>query len=203
MLNAVETTTDDSQWDPEVATEKLLHDYRDSVHKVPYLQRIISTIKIRRATGTTKNLLEYYYSSVTVLKIPRKGCYMQIDEQLQKFYDIICDRCTDAYDSKKKTRMLLDTERLPRYVDAAYDHFTRCLDEPFDFVTEARRHLPPPQNFGAHVLNFILFMYDQWEPTNTPIMTLFYRLARPIASCVMLDATRGKTQGTKTYNLCF
>lgn len=189
-------TTDDNQWDPDFATNKLLDDYKDSIHKVPYLQKIISNGRIQRSIKTTRDLLEYYYFSVTVLKIPRKGCYMQIDAQLMKLSSIISDKCAASNAFKKRTRMLLNAERLPRYVNAAYDHFTRDLDEPFDFLAEARRHLSPPQDFGGHVLNLILFMYDQWETAGAPVTTLFHRLARPIASCVMLAATRDKTQGT-------
>ncbi|EHK19930.1 uncharacterized protein TRIVIDRAFT_285, partial [Trichoderma virens Gv29-8] len=196
VLNAAEMTTDDRQWEPEFATDKLLEDYKDSVNNVPYLQNICSSLKLSRSIKTTKDLLNYYYLSVTVLKIPRKGHYMQIDAQLIKLYDNISSKCAESHDIKKRTRMLLNAERLPRYVNAAYDHFTQDLDEPFDFVTEARRDLSPPQDFGGHVLNFILFMYDQWETTGIPMSGLFYRLAEPIASCVMLAATRDKTQGT-------
>ncbi|UKZ53308.1 hypothetical protein TrVGV298_007100 [Trichoderma virens] len=195
VLNAAEMTTDDRQWEPEFATDKLLEDYKDSVNNVPYLQNICSSLKLSRSIKTTKDLLNYYYLSVTVLKIPRKGHYMQIDAQLIKLYDNISSKCAESHDIKKRTRMLLNAERLPRYVNAAYDHFTQDLDEPFDFVTEARRDLSPPQDFGGHVLNFILFMYDQWETTGIPMSGLFYRLAEPIASCVMLAATRDKTQG--------
>ncbi|PTB65192.1 hypothetical protein BBK36DRAFT_1122202, partial [Trichoderma citrinoviride] len=196
LLNAAEMTTDDNQWDPEWATKKLLDDYKDSVHRVPYLQRTISNSKLRKSVRTTKDLLDYYYHSVTVIKIPRKGCYMQIDAQLMKLSGIISDRCAESHDFKKMTRMLLNAERLPRYVNAAYDHFTRDLEAPFDFVAEARRHISPPQDFGGHVLNLMLFMYDQWRPTGAPVTGLFHRLALPVASCVMLAATRDRTQGS-------
>ncbi|KAL6689739.1 acyl transferase/acyl hydrolase/lysophospholipase [Trichoderma pleuroticola] len=196
VLNAVEMTADDKQWKSQYGTKKLLEDYKDSVHKLRRLKEILLTIKASSPIGTTEDLLKHYYTSITVLKIPHKGCYMQIDKQLMDLHKIISDKCTDSYTVKKEIRMLLNAERLPRYVNAAYDHFTQYLDEPFDFVTEARRHLPPPQDFGGHVLNFILFMYDQLETSKISIIGLFNRLSSPIASCIMLAAMRDKTQGT-------
>lgn len=120
---------------------------------------------------------------------------MQIDEQIGKLYDIIGRKCALSHAQKKKFRMLLNAEVLPQYVNAAYGHFSRRLDEPFDFVEEARRHAPLPQDFGGHILNLILSMYRNYDRRRGRVRDLFMKLSRPIASCIALAATRDNTQG--------
>ncbi|KAK0724572.1 hypothetical protein B0H67DRAFT_657154, partial [Lasiosphaeris hirsuta] len=143
---------DERQWEFEVATRKLLEDYKDSVYQVQKLQNIVAGLK---ATGkiisSTQELLEYYYSSITVVHIPTKGRYMQIDKQIGKLYDVIRKQCSVSFAHKKSVRMLLNADRLQQYVNSAYDHFSRRLDEPFDFVKEALRHDQMPKDFqGSH-----------------------------------------------------
>ncbi len=70
--------------------------------------------------SNTRELLESYYSSVTVVRIPSKGRYMLIDEQIGKLKDVIASKCAESHAHKKKIRMLLNAERLPQYVDSAY-----------------------------------------------------------------------------------
>ncbi|KAM5355310.1 hypothetical protein ACJ41O_001956 [Fusarium nematophilum] len=199
VLNATETSIDEKQWNIETATRGLLDDYQESVHQVSALQDILARLEaLGKGIKTTKDLLEYYYSSVTVVRIPAKGRYMKIDEQIGKLYDTINRKCALSHAQKKRIRMLLNAEMLPRYVNSAYDHFSRRLDEPFDFAEEARRHAPLPQDFSGHILNLMLSMYNSYDRRNGRVRAMFTKLSRPIASCVILAATRDKTQGLYT-----
>lgn len=196
VLNATENGIDESQWDPEVVTNVVLGDYKDSVRQVQALREVADMLEARgKQVKTTKQLLENYYSSVTVIRIPSKGRYMQIDEQIEKLYDIVSSKCSLSHAHRVKARMLFNAEKLPQYVNAAYNHFSQQLHDPFDFMEEARRHIPLPQDFGGHILNLILLMYNMPERLSDSTTALFRRLARPIASCVMLAATRDGTQG--------
>lgn len=208
VLNATDVNINERLWDPEQATQELLDDYKYSVHNVPALQEHLASLKFQgKEVHTTKELLECYYSSVTVVRIPTKGRDMQIDEQLRKLQYAINKGCYRSYAHKKQIRMLLNSERLPQYVNAAYDHFSQNLDTPFDFVEEARRHAPLPQDFEGHILNFIRtvhstsFKYGVGRTTAVyhdsayGINTLLKQLSKPIASCVILAAMRDDTQG--------
>ncbi|KAM0229457.1 hypothetical protein ACHAPO_010001 [Fusarium lateritium] len=197
VANDTDTSIDDQQWDPAIATQGLLNDYEDSVHQVPALKGILDRLAdVGKKIKTTRGLLEEYYSSVTVVRIPAKGRYMQIDEQIGKLYEIISERCRTSRVRKKQVRMLLNAEILPQYVNSAYDHFSRSLDEPFDFNKEALRHAPLPRNFGGHILNLILTVYNQPGQRRARLPDLFARLSRPLASCIMLAATRDNIQGS-------
>lgn len=145
-----------------------------------------------------KEVLEYYYSSVVIIKVPTKADYMRVDDQATKLYKLIAEKCKESFEFKKKTRMLFNTEKLPMYVSAAFDYFSKSLKEPFDFVTAARRFLPPPLDFGEHMLNFIMLTYNRWEyeKDKETVQSLFAQLVRPIASCIIMAATRAKIPGT-------
>ncbi|RGP77832.1 hypothetical protein FLONG3_4008 [Fusarium longipes] len=197
VANDTDTSIDDQQWDPIIATQGLLNDYENSVYQVPALKDILARLAdVGKHITTTKGLLEEYYSSVTVVRIPAKGRYMQIDEQIGKLYGIISDRCRTSRIRKKQVRMLLNAEILPQYVNSAYDHFSRSLDEPFDFNKEALRHAPLPQNFGGHILNLILTVYKQRGQRRMRLEDFFSQLSRPLAACIMLAATRDNIQGS-------
>ncbi|KAH6886261.1 hypothetical protein B0T10DRAFT_576010 [Thelonectria olida] len=198
VINATETSIDDAQWDPDAATKGLLGDYENSVHQVPALREVLARLEqgLGKRIETTHDLLLHYYSSVKVVRIPWKGRYMQIDDQVGKLYDVISSRCAKSYAYKEKIRMSLNAERLPQYVTAAYDHFSRQLDEPFDFAKEARRHTPLPKDFRGHILNLILSMYNRNDGGKIRAEIFFETLSLPVASCIMLAATRDNIQGT-------
>ena len=196
VVNAADSGIDEGQWDPNYATKELLRDYENSVHQVPELREILAKFDAReRRPHTTKELLERYYSSVTVVKIPSKGRYMQMDDQVGTLYNLISTKCIQSHADKKRIRMSLNAERLPQYVSMAYEHFSRRLDEPFDFVEAARRCAPLPQGFGGHVLNLILSLSLHKHGWDKKPEDLLSRLSPLIASCIMLAVIRDNTQG--------
>ncbi|KAF4967420.1 hypothetical protein FSARC_5033 [Fusarium sarcochroum] len=197
VANDTDPSIDDKQWDHVIATNGLLKDYDDSAVKVPALtKKLVELTNQGKPTKTTKALLEHYYSSVTLIRIPAKSHYMQIDQQIGKLYGILTDKCKMSHDQKRQVRMLLNAEVLPLYVDSAYDHFSRSIEEPFDFVEEARRRTPVPRTFGRHILNLILTNYNHKSQKCSSIRDFFTGLSRPLAACVMLDAIREKSHGT-------
>ena len=202
VLNATPNNIEDTQWDPKVATEKLLEVYKDSIHRVPKLMDTVAYLnRIGKKISSTKELLEHYYSSVSVVRIPTQGRYMQIDAQIGKLHRAIQEKCSDSYFQKKEIRMLLNAERLQQYINSAYDHFSRHREEPFDFVKEALRPNPLPQDFRGHLLNVMLSLYhNPGEPGKLqhrqPAVKFLSLLSRHIASWVMLAAAREGFHGT-------
>ena len=97
-------------------------------------------------------MLECYYSSVTVVRIPIKGRYMKIDEQVNKLHKILSKRCSEAFKSKRRSRMLSNSEELNVYLQCAFDHFSQDLDTPFNFIDVAFKMNPIPQDFGGNIL---------------------------------------------------
>ncbi|KAM7215074.1 hypothetical protein V8F06_009528 [Rhypophila decipiens] len=197
-LNATDNMVDANQWDTNFATTKLLEDVRESVNQVPDLQRTVEQLRYDgMEIPTTKELLEFYYSSITVIRVPAKGSYQQIEEQVGKLYAAIRTNCLVNYHRKRSARMVLNAERMQQYINSAFDHFSRRLDQPFDFIKEALRHNPIPKDFSGHMVNLMLSLYhdmpDERQPQNPD--HLLKGLSRPIACCLMLAAAREDMQG--------
>ncbi|KAI0437961.1 hypothetical protein F4803DRAFT_565654 [Xylaria telfairii] len=199
VLNATDTNVDEKEWDVSKATQMLLSDISDAIRREPILQQYAQIWRQRgRRLNTTKELLECYYASISVVRIPYKGSYMLMNEQVGKLSDLIKDRCAAALSKKKQVRMLANTEKLQFYLQAAFDHFTLDLNTPFDFVKEMLRHSPVSRNFEGNILNLALLIKEKavHPAIQNDAEQIFRSIGPMIASCVMLDAVRQKLPGT-------
>ena len=194
VLNATDLAIDASQWDVKEATQKFLSDVETSIERIPALQ---AQLEFWRAKGcpirTTKDLLECYYSSVTVVRIPTKGRYMLIDKQVAKLHTEIVVRCSQSHHKKRKVRMLSNSEDLQLYLQLAFDHFSLNLDEPFNFVKVALKVNPIPSDFGGNILKLAVAIKDHhpsWK-----VAKIFEHLSLMVASCIMLDIHRHRRLG--------
>lgn len=124
-----------------------------------------------------------------------------MNEQAGKLSDLIRERCAAAHAKKKQMRMLANTEKLQFYLQAAYDHFTRDLNTPFDFVKEMLRHSPVSRNFEGNILNLAVLIKDSsvHPAIRNDAEQIFRTIGPMIASCVMLDAVRQKLPGRFNY----
>ncbi|KAI1108792.1 FabD/lysophospholipase-like protein [Nemania sp. NC0429] len=198
VLNATDTNVDEKEWDVSKATQMFLSDISDAIRREPLLQQYAQTWRQRgRRLNTTKELLECYYASISVVRIPYKGSYMLMNDQAGKLSDLIKDRCAAAHARKKQLRMLANTEKLQFYLQAAFDHFTRDLNSPFDFVKEMLRHSPASRNFEGNILNLALLIKDSsvHAGVRDDAEEIFRAIGPMIASCIMLDAVRQKLPG--------
>ncbi|KAI0380484.1 FabD/lysophospholipase-like protein [Hypomontagnella monticulosa] len=199
VFNATDINVDEKEWDVTKATQMLMADIHDAILREPVLQDYVQAWRRRgKVITSTKELLECYYASISVVRIPYKGSYMLMNEQVGKLSDILNDRCKSSYLRKKQVRMLANTEKLQFYLQAAYDHFTKDLNTPFDFVKETLRHSPISRNFEGNILNLALAIRDK---SNDPLLRedaeqIFRVIGPMIASCVMLDAVRQNLPGS-------
>lgn len=202
VLNATEDGVDEGEWDVGTATERLLSDIHGAVHREPALREHVAEWARRgRRIGDTSALLACYYASVSVVRVPHKGgSYMLMDEQVGKLMELVRNRCAASHATKRQLRMLASAEKLQVYLQAAYDHFTKSLDAPFDFVREALRKFPIARNFQGNVLSLALAIRDNstQEALKEDARRIFLAMAPMIASCIMLDAVRQNSLGTAT-----
>lgn len=197
-LNATDNAINSQQWDVSEATKTLLSDVDDAIASVPKFAKYAEFWRCRgKKVRTMKDLLECFYSSVTVVRIPSKGRYMLMNEQVGRLYHEISKACNRAYIFRQKIRMLCDADDLQMYLQCAFDHFSKNLDEAFDFSEISLRHNPIPLDFRGNILKMALAIRDNMsEATRRDGDQLFKPLARMVASCIMLDLTRQKYQGT-------
>lgn len=193
-LNATDLAIDATQWDVKEATNKLLSSVETAINTIPALQDHVAWWRANgRIIHTTKDLLECYYSSVAVVRIPVKGRYMLIDQQVEKLHNEIMFKSNQSHYKKKKVRMLSNSEDLQLYLQLAFDHFTTDLDTPFDFVSVALKINPIPSDFGGNILKLAVSIkkrHKWWK-----VVEIFEQLSLMVASCIMLDIHRHRRLG--------
>ncbi|KAG8162296.1 hypothetical protein KVR01_008061 [Diaporthe batatas] len=223
VLNATAGSVDEGEWDVATATARLLADVEGAVRRDPALQAYAAGWARRgREIRGTADLLACYYASVSVVRVPHTGAggggggsYMLMDAQAGKLMGVVRARCAEGHAARRRLRMLATAERLGVYLQAAYDHFTRSLDAPFDFVREALRKFPAARNFQGNVLSLAVAVRDNSNNNHNKsalvgaredgggdddvdARRIFLAMAPMIASCVMLDAVRQNLLGTAT-----
>jgi hypothetical protein len=143
-----------------------------------------------------KDLLECYYSSITVVRIPGEGRYMLIDEQVTKLRQVVTHRCIESFNAKRRSRMLSNSENLNVYLQCAFDHFSQDLHTPFDFMDISFKINPIPLDFGGNILKLAVAMKAQFgDPTK-----IFKELSHMVASCILLDCVRQDLKGITVYH---
>lgn len=201
VLNSAHPNAEENQWNPSHTTDSFLKSSSISGERTGVFQdTVIKLEKLGISVHTTEDVLQYYYSSTTVVKIPYKSRYTQIHTQVKRLHQIISDKCLQTYRQKRGIGIMPNAETLPKIVDAASKHFSRQLDEPFDssgFLEEVQmqRNTSLPNSFGEHILNTIQLMYKNCEGNGDNPEMIFTQLNRPIAACIMLYAARSNSQG--------
>jgi hypothetical protein len=140
---------------------------------------------------TMKDLLERYYASITVVRIPVAGRYMKIDEQVTKLHAVITRLCVKSHNAKRRSRMLSNSEELNIYLQCAFDHFSQNLHAPFNFMDMSSKINPISLDFGGHVLKLAIAMKVRYEDPRK----LFNELSQMVASCILLDCVRRGLKG--------
>ena len=195
VLNATEMSVDQAQWDVSTATEKLLADISGAIEREPQFQEHVNIWRDRGKYVTTmKELLECYYSSVTVVRVPSGGRYMLVNEQIVKLHKEIRNKCKAAHGTKKRVRMLSNGDDLQNYLQLAFDHFSRNLDTPFNFVEMALKSNPIPLDFRGNILKLAIAIKDH-PSKRLSGPKLLEELSFMVASCVMLDIVRHRLMG--------
>lgn len=198
-LNATEMEINQDEWDPDHATDVLMSAVAQAINRDSSYQQLAEYwIGRGKKVHNMQDLLQCYYSSVTVVRIPVKGRYMKIDEQIQKLHKILHKTCLDSFKAKRRSRMLSNSEELNVYLQCAFDHFAQDLDTPFNFMDVAFKINPIPLDFGGNILKLAVAIKNSNRFTDP--RTMFKELSFMVASCILLDCVRQSLKGRFT---CF
>jgi hypothetical protein len=194
VLNATDVQVHEDEWDVNKATRNLLAELGNAIEKVPEFKAYVQLWRLKgRHVRTMEDLIKCYYSSISVIRIPTKGRYMKINDQIHKLHERIATNCDDAFYKRERVRMLPNVDELNEYLEAGFKHFSKRLDIPFNFVEIAVRNRPVPQNFGDHVSNLAAAMHQRLEHNDATV--IFESLSAFVAACLLLDAVRGRRPG--------
>jgi energy-coupling factor transporter ATP-binding protein EcfA2 len=194
-LNSTDPAIDPREWDVDFATNTLMQNVAGAVGRdLKYREYAEHWDMNGKPVKTMRDLLECYYSSIRVVRIPRKGRYMQVEEQIQKLHTEIELASQKTYDTKRKSRMLANSDELNQYLQAAFDHFSQNLDAPFNFIDIAAKNSPIPRDFGGNILKLAVAVQDVLRTTEGSV--IFEKLGPMVASCIVLDYARHGLKGS-------
>ncbi|KAI9759344.1 MAG: hypothetical protein M4579_002402 [Chaenotheca gracillima] len=196
VLNASENALESWNWNVDDTTAWLINSVESAIFQSDKFKKYVDFWQERNKTiDSTANLLEAYYSSVRIVRVPQNGRPKLIKEQVGRLYQEIAKDCRQSRESKRSLRMLLDASEVQPYLQYAFDHFSCNLDTPFDFVKASFSNNPIPPDFGGNILKLAINLMEKWErKLDGP--AIFRELSFMVASCIMLDSARHKTRGT-------
>lgn len=193
-LNATDTAIDSREWEVDFATRVLLITVAGAINRDAKYKEYADYWTSRGKTiRTMEDLLDCYYSSVRVVRIPKKGRYMLIDEQVSKLHDEIGLSCNQSFYTKRRARMLSNSDELHVYLQSAFDHFSQNLDAPFNFIEVAFKNNPIPLDFGGNILKLAAAVKKSGVCNGGP--KIFRELSSMVASCIVLDCNRHNLKG--------
>ncbi|CAD0030529.1 unnamed protein product, partial [Aureobasidium pullulans] len=198
-LNASENATSTELWDVDIATTTLMKEMSQTVFQNETLKKYVQFWHKRdRIIRTVEDLILSYYTSIKVVRIPTTGRPNLIAKQINDLTANIRSACQVSGRRKGDLRMLLNAEDMQPYLQYAFDHFSKSIESPFDFVQASFAHSPIPDDFGGNILKLAVQLMEAWKDRAGP-RPIFEELAVVVASCIMLDATRHVILGESSY----
>lgn len=195
VLNSIDPDVYPGQWNDESITERFLASTFGAVTENITLIKHAEYWKAKgREVLTVEQLLLCYYSSMSVVGIPRKGRYALLNGQVAKLNSQIKRRCDESRQTKERLHLTLNAEEFQAALSTGFDHFSRSLDEPFDFVEASFKLNPMPNDFGGNVLRLALAIQNS-KMAGASGTEIFQHLGPMVASCVMLDYVRHHIKG--------
>ncbi|KAF8848057.1 hypothetical protein BDZ45DRAFT_733176 [Acephala macrosclerotiorum] len=197
ISNFTDTSIDPKGWDVRSATKSLLKTHSAAIHDNVDVKRHAQYWEgVTRPVRTTMDLLLCYYSSVDVVRVPQKGRYGLLSDQIGKLHECIKRRCLEARENKKRLRVMFNTEEFQTALSMGFDHFSTRLDDPLDFVELSYSLNPIPKDFGGNILRLALAIKNDPKFKSASGSDIFKHLGHMVASCIMLDYTRRHIKGT-------
>ncbi|KAL4750029.1 hypothetical protein BDW72DRAFT_121271 [Aspergillus terricola var. indicus] len=195
VLNAAENSTDPRLWDIDESTDHLMESMNEAILRNHNLRaRVEFWAPRQRRITSIRELLLSYYSDIRVVRVPERGRPKLINQQIERLYEEVRIACRKSREAKHKLRMLLNSDELQPYLQYAFDHFSRDLEMPFDFVQASFANSPIPSDFGGNILKLAINILDVWSDClDGP--AIFRELSYIVASATMLDSARRKTLG--------
>ncbi|KEQ81932.1 hypothetical protein M438DRAFT_357458 [Aureobasidium pullulans EXF-150] len=198
-LNASENATSTELWDVDIATTTLMKEMSQTVFQNETLKKYVQFWHKRdKIIRTVEDLILSYYTSIKVVRIPTTGRPNLIAKQINDLTANIRSACQVSGRRKGDLRMLLNAEDMQPYLQYAFDHFSKSIESPFDFVQASFAHSPIPDDFGGNILKLAVQLMEAWKDRAGP-RPIFEELAVVVASCIMLDATRHGILGESSY----
>jgi hypothetical protein len=181
-----------------------LEQNRDVHKNSPKLKEYTEFWKLKGKSDikTMKELLEIYYSNISVVVVPFiSGSQPETFlDQIQKLYDEIYNNQQSAITKRLAVRMRFNSSEFEHNVQLALDHFSGHLDVPFDFAMAALKDRPISPNFSEHITRVIIKWTERYPDMS--IHAVLLRISPLVASCIIFNASHSGHRG-RYGCLCF
>ena len=179
-----------------MATQKLLSDADQSLRVNSDVARLVRSWQGQdnvRNINSAEDLLNCYYSSFKVIRIPDKGRYSLMNKQIKRLQERIMFCCHGSHEGKLQARRDLNADELGECLQSGLDHFSSTLTIPFDFLAFSWSRNPIPPGFEGSILRLAFRIKKQ--RTSFAGNDVFKHLGHMVASCIMLDFVRHRVKG--------
>lgn len=109
VLNATEVVNKKDLWDTNQTTKEFMTDIAGAVQRDPDVRATALDWSRRKGhqIENTQELLKCFYSTTTVIRIPAKGCYMLLEDQVTKLRKAILECCQASHETKNQVGVFL------------------------------------------------------------------------------------------------
>jgi hypothetical protein len=104
-------------------------------------------------------------------------------DQVKKLRTEILRASQTVRERKISLRMLLNSQELESYLQDAFKHFSRSIDDPFDFVQVAFANRCIPTTFGGNILELAVAMKKRQSRPNAREILINSVSSSALASC--------------------
>ncbi|KAK0798267.1 hypothetical protein LTR75_009566 [Friedmanniomyces endolithicus] len=200
-LNGSDHIATEGSWDVDTTTSQCLNTLSRAFQTNVQFRRDAQTRRNRgQRIESLQDLLLCYYSSFRVVHIPVSTRPALVKAQITRLYRTAMGACRAANERKVQLRLKMNAEEMQSYIHMAFDHFTRDLDTPFDFVKTSLRGRPVSQDFRASIVELASLVMTRQKPLGTP-NSIFAQLSYLIASSISLDIARNRIDGGNKQQL--
>ncbi|KAH7111753.1 hypothetical protein B0J11DRAFT_598320 [Dendryphion nanum] len=102
---------------------------------------------------TTKDLSEQFSAIDVIALFPNGTISVEARHRLLK--ERLMSSSDQVRQHREDKRSLFSTTHFVAFLKSAYDHFSNCVDKPFDFVQASREYNPVALDLEEHLFNFI------------------------------------------------
>ncbi|KAK3045411.1 hypothetical protein LTR09_012985 [Extremus antarcticus] len=195
VLTSGEPGIPEREYDIAVATKTLLAtvcDALDPVEGVPRFRELASHWRrLGRHISTVEDLINCYYRSFAVVRVPAQPQYKLISDQIRKLHGTLQLNCVQSSLAKQRARMLIGADDIDTYLQHGFDHLTTYITIPFNFMLVSLQRSPIPSDFGEHILQLCTTLSAHFVPSDVSAASkMFTEVRIMLASCVLLDCAR-------------
>ena len=200
IINAVDSQTDRNLYDVGNATQKLLDGLSQAIHQNPEFRNWASFWRenFEQDIDTTKELLLRYYTDVRVVFVPEKGQPALVYQQYQALRNEIQSAVSRSQSRRLNARLLLNSEQLNPYLQFAFEHFSRTLETPFDFVRTSSAF--EEFNSNSSPVLCLVKAYTATFQAGSGCLDIFVSISPLVGSAIMLDMARRELPGSHPYS---